>query len=201
MIVEKIKGKRRGLIVVCICDNCKKEYTTQNYKIEHFCKQHQFCSRICWREWFKNNNPHLGKKRSDKAKEQMSISGKKKIFTDEHKKNISLSITGRISSDETKLKLSIANSGSKNAMWKGGRIKTGMGYIYIFKPEHPFATKRDYVLEHRLVMEKYLGRYLKPKEVVHHEGEKDDNRIEKLMLFADNVKHKEYHKMLEGKIA
>ena len=42
------------------------------------------------------------------------------------------------------------------------------GYIYIQKPEHPKATKRGYVAEHRLVAEDKIGRFLKDDEDVHH---------------------------------
>jgi hypothetical protein len=98
---------------------------------------------------------------------------------------------GKPLSEERKKKIGLAN-------WKGGRVKHSEGYIYVSQPEHPYAVN-SYVLEHRLVMEKHLGRYLTPEEVVHHEGEKDDNRIEMLKLFENNVKHKAYHKMLKEK--
>ena len=67
------------------------------------------------------------------------------------------------------------------------------GYIKIYSPNHPFA-KKGYVLEHRLVVEKKIGRYLKPEECVHHLNEiRDDNRIENLMLFKNNKEHMKFH--------
>lgn len=69
--------------------------------------------------------------------------------------------------------------------WKGGKTTTANGYVYFWSPDHPNATCRGYVMEHRLVMEKSLGRYLKDKENVHHmNGIRDDNRIGNLELWT-----------------
>jgi hypothetical protein len=73
--------------------------------------------------------------------------------------------------------------GSEHWNWKGGRVVDGNGYIRVHRPEHPYADFIGYVLEHRLVMEEYLGRFLLPSEVVYHRnGVKDDNRISNLVL-------------------
>lgn len=78
----------------------------------------------------------------------------------------------------------INSKGNKNGHWKGGRFTAG-GYIYILAKEHPKATKMGYVLEHRLVMEKEIGRYLTDGEIVHHKNhKKNDNRISNLVLMT-----------------
>lgn len=76
--------------------------------------------------------------------------------------------------------------GEKSARWKGGGT-THCGYILIYKPEHRLANKGGYVLEHRLIMELQLGRYLLSTEHVHHiNGIKHDNRPENLELLSPN---------------
>lgn len=80
--------------------------------------------------------------------------------------------------------------GNNNPNWRGGRLKKKNGYIIVFSPHHPFASKDKYVLEHRLIVEKNIGRFLNPKEVVHHiNGVVDDNRIENLELFLSQADH------------
>jgi len=109
----------------------------------------------------------------------------KKLWWDEVKKdpkrykqvcsNIGKSSLGRFSP-----------KGEKAYGWKGGRYKEGRdGYIMIYCPNgHPaYRSKTPHIPEHRLVMEKELGRYLSKDEEVHHiNGIKDDNRLENLEL-------------------
>ena len=57
------------------------------------------------------------------------------------------------------------------------------GYIMRKVNNHPKQNSRGYVAEHRLVYEKYLGRFLDSNEVIHHiNGNREDNRIENLQL-------------------
>jgi hypothetical protein len=85
--------------------------------------------------------------------------------------------------------------GPGHPSWKGGRQVDADGYILLWVRDHPHARGRrrhggGYVLEHRLVMEATLGRYLDPAEVVHHlNGVNDDNRPENLEVFSSNSEH------------
>jgi len=103
---------------------------------------------------------------------------------------------GHKHTNETRIKMSIASknrwdkaeerakvSGSASAFWKGGVYATSSGYILI--------SRR---LEHRIIMEKHLGRFLKSKEIVHHRNfNRADNRIENLRLFIDQKEHIKHH--------
>jgi hypothetical protein len=74
---------------------------------------------------------------------------------------------------------------------KGYRV--GGGYMYLYLPDHPKASKQGYVAEHRIIGEKIVGRYLREDEIVHHiNGIKQDNRIENLIV-CSNSEHAKLH--------
>lgn len=90
-------------------------------------------------------------------------------------------------SEETKRKMSLAKKGKfkKPSKYGGYTARHPKGYVLVFVPNHPHASKDGRVLEHRLVMEEHIGRYLTKDEQVHHiNGIRDDNRIENLALMT-----------------
>lgn len=71
-----------------------------------------------------------------------------------------------------------------------GTINTPQGYVVRYSPDHPHANSSFHVFEHRLVMEKHLGRYLEPKETVHHiDGNRANNDISNLVLYGTRGEH------------
>lgn len=60
-------------------------------------------------------------------------------------------------------------------------------------PDHPYADSKGYIMEHRLVMEAELGRFLTRDEVVHHINEiPTDNRPENLEVMT-KAEHDRLH--------
>jgi len=144
------------------CSICGKSFYVRKYRLKNV----KCCSHKCRGKWITKyksgeNSPHYGTKLSE-----------------EHKEKIKKAHFGRFRREES-------------SNWKGGKWKMRIGYICVLSREHPFCNKQGYVYEHRLIMEKCIGRYLKPKEVIHHINEKRyDNRVENLMLFPNDIAHR-----------
>lgn len=65
-------------------------------------------------------------------------------------------------------------------------IKYIKGYIYV-------RIDNYWIREHRYIVENFIGRKLKPNEVIHHiNGNRKDNRIQNLMIFDSQAKHKSF---------
>ena len=140
------------------------------------------------------NKSALGHHHTDEAREKIRIAttGKKNAMW------------GKSPSGETRKKLSLALKGRRSNHWKGGVIKGGGGrrYVLEFVPDHPYASKRGYVLRHRLIVERFLGRYLTPEEVVHHcDGNPNNNSLENLKVFTGFVEHMKTHHVAKKGVA
>lgn len=80
--------------------------------------------------------------------------------------------------------------------WNFQGRRKACGYVYVYQPDHPDACQGQltgYVLEHRLVLEKKLGRRLRANECAHHiNGVKDDNRPSNLIALTFSA-HRTLH--------
>ena len=154
-------GKRIKVLKDRKCPVCKISFSPKTSK-------DIYCSRECYYE-------------------MKRIRGDKIIWTDEMKKNMSKKYKGKgnpmygkkgWSKDKKRPEI----TGEKSKLWKGGYWISKDGYKII---ENEIETKGKKVLEHRMIMEIYLGRKLKIDEIIHHKNEnKLDNRIKNLQIVS-----------------
>lgn len=88
--------------------------------------------------------------------------------------------------------------GEDNPRFKCGKTHDANGYVVLSSKIYGVDTGRR---EHRVVMEKHLGRSLLHSEVIHHvNGDKSDNRVENLRIetrASHNREHSEGGQELE----
>lgn len=108
--------------------------------------------------------------------------------TAETKFKIAKKNKGKTLSMEVRQKIRMARRGkfSKPSEYGGHTKKHCNGYIMVYNPLHPYATKDGYVFEHILVYERAHNCYVDRNQyVIHHiNGIKTDNRIENLRLMT-----------------
>lgn len=75
-----------------------------------------------------------------------------------------------------------------------GYITTWNGYKKVKAPDnHPYKDSKGYIMEHRLIIEQSIGRYLEPYEEVHHiDYNKFNNSLDNLMLVTKE-EHRRIH--------
>lgn len=98
--------------------------------------------------------------------------GNEKIVRSQHLRNGTTKSCGCLRAEL------LSRVGEKHPNWKGGKSLNADGYFKLNLQGPNFRR-----FEHRVVMEAFLGRELRPDETVHHKnGIKTDNRIENLEL-------------------
>lgn len=102
-----------------------------------------------------------------------------------------------------------ARIGDKNPAWKGGLAKQSDGYVYEIARGHPMAASGfAYVLQHRLIAERYLRaempnskflieidgqKYLRREIEVHHvDRNRANNDVDNLVVCTSDA-HKAFH--------
>jgi len=125
-------------------------------------------------------------------------------FTKEHWNKLSQAHKGKIPWNKGKIlphriNLSLShlgkNSGPLYYRWKNGIVLRN-GYVYVMNKKHPYAKYDPYIKRCRIVMEKHLGRYLKPSEIIHHINQnKKDDRIKNLQIVT-RIEHNRIHQNL-----
>ena len=173
------RERRRVEYVKLICLNCQKEFEVPPAWVKN--GRRKFHNKACKDEYQKRikgkDHPMFGRKHRPESIEKMQRRP--------------------------------ALKGDKHPSWKGGRWMT-KGYVIITKPAlteeqleivAPMLTNKGHILEHRLVMAMYLGRPLRPGEIVHHlNGNKADNTIENLQLVG-NKAHSREHREIERELS
>ena len=112
-------------------------------------------------------------------KATFTMKGRK--LTEQQRKEMSIRNTGRHHTEDSKRKIS--DSQKKGGI--GHKKRRSDGYVAIYFPDHPKSNADGYIMEHVLVMESIIGRWLQEDEVVHHINKiRHDNRKENLMLMS-----------------
>lgn len=165
------------------CSNCKKDFKA--IPSAH----REYCSYKCYWTVLKT-----GKYTKKKGVYKKCLYCGKKYYVPQCRKDTAHFCSYSCSTKYCKPKRKSYPHGSEHFAWKEKTINT-QGYVLVWAPDHPFADNHKRFREHRLVMEKYLGRFLSPNEDVHHKnGDKTDNRIENLELLSNRSEHiTKYH--------
>jgi hypothetical protein len=175
------ESKRVNILIPCACGQC-------DLMIWKFDEHNGWKERKYARGHATKGKPHSEQHKQNITKAKMGHPVSK-----ETREKLRKFFKGKPISKEHKQNIGKSKTGDKNAMWKGGKYLDSYGYYKVWAPTHPFKDYWGYVFEHRLVMEKHIGRYLPRDKLVHHINEiKTDNRIENLQVMT-RIEHSKYH--------
>ena len=158
------------------CDQCNKKFKAFP---SHRRGKFKFCKYAC-KKLFQTGKHHVGNT-------SRCVICNKKYWI----KPYAIQRGRRCCSWKCRSELLKRKTGQKSPKWKGGTQKHSGGYLE--QPHTQLRGRAKRILQHRRVMEEYLGRKLLRKEVVHHvDGNKKNNEIENLELMTLS-EHSKYH--------
>jgi HNH endonuclease len=85
------------------------------------------------------------------------------------------------------------SKGERHPQWRGGVHHYSTGYVGLKCPDHPRAGRHGYVMEHILVVERAMGKYLRLGAPVHHVDEDKTNNAPTNLVACDS---EQYHRLL-----
>lgn len=148
------------------CKGCNAEIHREDFKAQHFYDVAVYCSRDCFNSSTRKSKVEYTCKECGKVKSTWPSQVKKFCSA----------------------KCATTHKTKSNI---GNKILSH-GYVLIYTKSER-ANCHGYEFEHRLVMEKHIGRLLTDSELVHHiNGIKNDNRIENLVIMSKS-EHSTYH--------
>lgn len=152
------------------CYFCEKELILRRSLL----RQKNFCNKSCRMKW--QNSLWVPKHRKNiTCLTCRKIVNRKKSVVEKSNKHFCSSSCYR-------------KVGGNNPRWKGGKTFDRDGYVTLWMPSGK-------IKEHRLVIEKRLGRKLRKNEVVHHKNEnKSDNRACNLQIMTAS-EHARFHRL------
>ena len=173
-----------------LCTNCNEEFKSwpsDNQK---------YCSKKCYRIVTKNLTVDIPK--IIKGYTIKCLVCDKDFYLCKSQYNKNIRCCSKKCSGLNKKGKSTPNTGSPgnlHPLWNGGIGHNGK-YKTIRQGMKNGLTY--YKMEHRIIMENFIGRKLEPTEIIHHlNGEFRDNRIENLVLCKNKSEHLIIHDRME----
>ena len=211
-MAARIGEKRENKKVTTNCANCRKEIAISENKYNK--NKIHFCNKECHLEYQKLSStillcPVCGEPFTRKNSQLKKMKDTSKATCS---KKCCYELRKILYSGENNHQYGL--TGNKNSSWKSDEKyvdKTNKHYKMVRAENHPFKNADNFVMEHRLIAEKYLltetnsieingSLYLKPECVVHHiDFDKHNNDVSNLYVFESETLHFLFHVLHRNK--
>lgn len=190
--------RKRADTTQLVCEECGKKFFIEKSKVrarEKHCKI-KFCSRECYRKHNKTKE-----KICPICRKSFAPSNSKTIFCSNKCRITSYAVGEKVCPNcgtkfiPQRSKTKFCSAHCRNAFAHKRYLATG--HFWYENGYKIIVTIDGHKKEHIFVMENYIGRKLKPDEVVHHKnGCRTDNRLENLQLMTRG-EHSRLHRLKE----